>query len=108
MDLFYNFTAQSHTAPPIRHCSVQGQRAWWAWFSSTVRPPKLIILIVPSVDVKFNKSGRDHFELIVNRCHCLAAYMTAGGELMYCIRQSVCVDSWVGLFHYLHLKNALL
>lgn len=53
----------------------EGQFAWWARFSSTVRPLKLIILIVPSVDVKFNKSGRDHSELIVNTCHCLAVYI---------------------------------
>lgn len=93
---------QSHTVLPITAQAMEGQFGWWAWFSSSVRPPKLIILIVPSVDVKFNKSGRDHFELIVNRCHCLAVYMTARRELMYCIRQSVyvcmcvCILGWGG------------
>lgn len=54
--------------------ALQGQFAWWARFPSTVRPPILIILIVPFVDVKFNKSGREHFEWMVNRWLCLAVY----------------------------------
>lgn len=66
------------------HCT----SAWWARFSSAVHPPFLIILIVPSVDVKFNKSGGTILNwLCIDATVWLSAFMTAPREMMCYVRQ---------------------
>lgn len=57
------------------------------------------------------KSGRDHFELMVNRCHCLACLTWHLKEswrtVCVCVCEYTCVYMWgCGLLYYLDLKKS--
>lgn len=68
--------------------------AWWARSSSAVRPPKLIILIVPSVDEKSNKSWRTFSADCPHSWQLKESWCAVLGKL----RVGVCVCVRQGLF----------